>query len=356
MQMRGRFRTRSFVYDTCAADRCEQFEHGAGFLNGIKRFILVNLGCALLLAGTLGVAEEFPSKPIRIVVPFASGGPTDLVARHVGQKLSAAFGQPVVIDNRGGAGGVVGTDNVAKSPGDGYSLLLCSRGALAVSPVLVDKMPYETLRDIAPISMVVSIPYLLLVGPGSPLRSVQDLIALAQAKPGQLNYGSAGIGSTSHLATELFRSMANIKIVHVPYKGGAPMALDFVGGRLQLLFEPVPTALPLVRGGKARALGISSLHRFDQLPELPTISESGVPGYEMATWSGICAPSSTPQRIVALLNREIVRGVSSRETKELFASFSAEVVTSTPEEFKSFLVSEIQKWPRIIRESGIGAN
>jgi tripartite-type tricarboxylate transporter receptor subunit TctC len=319
-------------------------------------FVLPLLALSSALACGHAVAQDFPSKPFRVVVPFAPGGPTDLVARTVGQKLTAAYGQPVVVDNRAGAGGVVGTDIVAKSAGDGYTLLLCSRGALAVSPFMLQKTPYDTLRDIATVTMVVSIPYLLIVGTASPFKSIKELIAAAQARPGEFSYGSAGIASTSHLASELFRSMAKIKLIHVPYKGGAPAAADLIGGQLQLVFEPVPTALPLVRGNRVRALGISSVRRFEQLPELPTISESGLPGYEMATWSGICAPSSTPQRIVNRLNQDIVRGMSTQETRERFATLSAEIVTSTPQGFRAFLVSEMQTWSRLIKESDIQGN
>src|SRR3954463_296086 len=255
----------------------------------------------------LGIAPAaeiaFPTKPVRIIVPFAPGGPTDIVARTVGQQLTAVLRQPVVVDNRPGAGGVVGADLVAKSAADGYTLLLCSTGAMAINPGLLAKMPYEPLRDFAPITLVVTIPYLLLVNPNFSAQTVKDVVALARAKPGQLNYGSAGTGTTSHLAMELFRSMANIQVTHVPYKGSALAATDLVGGQLQLLFDAPPSSLPFVRSGKLRAIGISTLKRTPLLPEMPTINHAGVPGYEVLTWSGICTPSGTPKPVVAQLNR-----------------------------------------------------
>jgi tripartite-type tricarboxylate transporter receptor subunit TctC len=312
------------------------------------------IGICLSVAAADRVAS-YPIKPIRIVVPFAAGGPTDIVARTVGQKLTEAFKQAVVVDNRPGAGGVVGADLAAKSAADGYTLLLCSTGAMAINPGLLAVMPYEPLRDFAPISLVVTIPYLLLVNPAFSAQSVKEVIALARARPGQLNYGSAGTGTTSHLAMELFRSMANISVVHVPYKGSSPAATDLVGGQLQLLFDAPPSALPFVRGGKLRALGISTAKRTPLLPDMPTISEAGVPGYEVLTWSGICAPAGTPRAIVTRLNEAMVRGVTSRETRERFAALGADVVANSPDEYRQFIVDELAKWSRVIKEAGVAA-
>jgi tripartite-type tricarboxylate transporter receptor subunit TctC len=317
----------------------------------MRRYISIAVGCALLLSQS-AVAQQFPTKPLRMVVPFAPGGPTDIVGRAVSQRLTESFGQTVVVDNRAGAGGVVGADLVAKSPPDGYTLLLCSTGAMAINPSLMPNMPYDAVRDFAPLSLVVTIPYLLLVSAGSPLQSVKDLIAAAKAKPGQINYGSAGIGSTSHLAGELFKSMAKIDIVHVPYKGSAPAATDLIGGQLQTMFDAVAVALPLVRGGKLRALGISTTKRSALVPDVPTIAESGVPGYEVATWHGICAPAGTPPAVVGTLNRGIVAAVSQPDTRERLVGIGAEVVGSTPEEFGRFMHSELAKWSRIVKQSG----
>ncbi|MEO7727776.1 MAG: tripartite tricarboxylate transporter substrate binding protein [Burkholderiales bacterium] len=314
-------------------------------------------GACCLAAPALHAADAaFPTKPVRIIVPFAPGGPTDIVARTVSQQLTQLFGQAVVVDNRPGAGGVVGADLAAKSAPDGYTLLLCSTGAMAINPGLLSKMPYDSVRDFAPITLVVTIPYLLLVNPGFAAQSVKDLLALAKAKPGQLNYGSAGIGTTSHLAMELFRSMAGISVVHVAYKGSSPAATDLVGGQLQLMFDAPPSALPFVRGGKLRALGISTLRRTPLLPDMPTINEAGVPGYEVLTWSGICAPARTPQAIVARLNEAIVKGITSNETRGRFAAIGADVVANSPDDYRKFIAAELAKWSRVIKEAGVVAH
>jgi tripartite-type tricarboxylate transporter receptor subunit TctC len=317
----------------------------------VRRYIPIVVGCSLVLTHA-AVAQQFPTKPLRMVVPFAPGGPTDIVGRAISQRLTESFGQTVVVDNRAGAGGVVGADLVAKSPPDGYTLLLCSTGAMAINPSLMPNMPYDAVREFAPLSLVVTIPYLLLVSAGSPMQSVKDLIAAAKAKPGQINYGSAGIGSTSHLAGELFKSMAKIDIVHVPYKGSAPAATDLIGGQLQTMFDAVAVALPLVRGGKLRALGISTTKRSALVPDVPTIAESGVPGYEVATWHGICAPAGTPPAVVATLNRGIVAAVNQPDTRQRLVGIGADVVGSTPEEFGRFMRSELAKWSRIVKQSG----
>ena len=317
---------------------------------------LLGACCCIASFHIFAVEPAYPVKPVRIIVPFAAGGPTDIVARTVAQHMTLAFGQSVVIDNRPGAGGVLGADLAAKSAPDGYTLLLCSTGAMAINPGLLPYMPYDPVRDFEPITLVVTIPYLLLVQPAFAAQSVKDLVAYAKARPGQLNYGSAGTGATSHLAMELFRSMAGISIVHVPYKGSALAATDLVGGQLQLMFDAPPSALPFVRSGKLRALGISTARRSPLLPDMPTISEAGVSGFEVLTWSGICAPARTPRAIIARLNEVMVNGVSSRETREKFFALGADVVASSPEAFGKFLASELAKWSRAIRESGAAAH
>ncbi|MGE5525130.1 MAG: Bug family tripartite tricarboxylate transporter substrate binding protein [Rhodospirillaceae bacterium] len=300
------------------------------------------IAAASLVFAQAAAAQEYPTKPIRMVVPFAPGGPTDIVGRAVGQRLTESLGQTVVVDNRAGAGGVVGADLVAKSPPDGYTVLLCSTGAMAINPGLMPKIPYDSVRDFTPLSLVVTIPYLLLVSANSPVQSVKELIAQAKAKPGQINYGSAGTGSTSHLAGELFKSMAKIDMVHVPYKGSAPASTDLIGGQLQTMFDAVAVALPLVRGGKLRALGISTSKRSPLVPDVPTISEAGVPGYEVATWHGICGPAHMPKAIVAKLNDGIVKAVNHPDTRQRLVGIGAEVVGSTPEEFGRFIKSELE--------------
>jgi tripartite-type tricarboxylate transporter receptor subunit TctC len=320
------------------------------------RKLLFAVYCLVCVVTAQAADRAYPSRPIRIIVPFAAGGPTDIVARTVGQQLTIALAQPVVIDNRPGAGGVVGADLAAKSAPDGYTLLLCSTGAMAINPALLPKMPYDALRDLSPITLVVTIPYLLLVNPAFSAQSVKDVLTLGRAKPGQLNYGSAGTGTTSHLAMELFRSMAGIQVTHVPYKGSALAATDLVGGQLQLLFDAPPSSLPFVRSGKLRAIGISTLKRTPLLPEMPTISEAGVPGYEVLTWSGICAPSGTPNPVIARLNQAIVQGVTTPETRERFAALGADVVANSADQYGRFIRAELAKWARVIREAGVVAH
>lgn len=312
--------------------------------------------CFLIAASACGAPAfaqaAYPSKSIRIVVPFVPGGTTDIIARVVGQKLAEAFAQPVVVDNRAGAGGVTGTNLVAKATPDGYTLLLCSSGPMAVSPALVAKFPHDPVKDIAPVVLVVTNPYLLLVGSTSPFRSVKELIARAKARPGELNFGSAGVASTSFLATQLFKSMAQIDIVHVPYKGSAQAQTDVAGGQLQLMFDTVPATLPMIKANRLRPLGVSTLQRFELMPELPTIAEAGVPGYEASSWSGICAPGATPQSVIATLNREIVKAIRAPEARERFAALGAEIVGSSPQQFGTFIRDEIKKWAKVVADSG----
>ncbi len=317
---------------------------------------LVCAACSLAPLLAPAADTPYPTKPVRIIVPFAPGGPTDIVARTVGQQLTLSLGQTVVVDNRPGAGGVVGADLAAKSAPDGYTLLLCSTGAMAINPALLSSMPYDPIRDLAPITLVVTIPYLLLVNPSYPAQSVKELLTLARTKPGQLNYGSAGNGTTSHLAMELFRSMANIQVTHVPYKGSAPAAIDLIGGQLQVMFDAPPSSLPFVRSGKLRALGISTLRRTPLLPDMPTINEAGVPGYEVLTWSGICAPARTPPAIVTRLNNAMVKGITSAETRERFAAIGADVVANSPDEYRKFIAAELVKWSRVVKEAGVAAH
>ena len=312
--------------------------------------VLCMAGCMAQLSA---LAAEFPARPIRIVVPFAAGGATDIVGRTVGQKLSEGLKQTVVIDNRPGAGGVLGTDLIAKSSADGYSLLLCSTGPITISPALGQKLPYDAIRDFAGVTPVGTVPYVLLVNQSAPFQTVKDLVAQARARPGQLNYASAGNGSTSHLAAELFKSMMKANVVHVPYKGSAPAATDLAGGQVQMMFDAVPAALPLVKSGKIKALGIATSARSALLPDVPTLSESGMPGYEVFSWYGICAPAHTPPKVLTTLSQAIIKGMSTAETRERFANIGAEVLTDTPAGFRKLIESEMAKWSRVIKEAGL---
>lgn len=298
-------------------------------------------------------AQAYPSRPIRFIVPFAAGaGVLDIMARLVGQHLGQSLGQQVLIDNRPGAGGNVGAEVAAKAVPDGYTMLM-GAVALVVSPYLYARLPFDPLADLAPVTQVNSAPLMLVVHPSLPVNSVAELIAYAKARPGTLNYGSGGVGATPFLATELFKSMAGIDVVHVPYKGGAPALADLVAGQLSFMIENVPGTLPFVKDGKLRALAITSRQRLALVPELPTMEEAGVPGYEMIGWNGIFVPKATPPEIVARLNAELVKVLRSTEVGEQLARLGAVPVGDTPEQFGAFVKAESARWGKIIKDLGI---
>jgi tripartite-type tricarboxylate transporter receptor subunit TctC len=298
-------------------------------------------------------AQTYPTHPIRMVVPFSAGaGVTDIMARLIGQHLSVNIGQQVVIDNRPGAGGIPGTEVVSRAPPDGYTLLM-TNVALAVNPYLYPKLPYDALKDFTPVTMVNSAPLLLVVHPTIAAKSVKELVAYAKAHPGQLNYGSGGVGSTPHLSGELFKSLAGIDAVHVPYKGGAPALTDLVGGQLSFMIENVPGTMPFVKAGKLRALAITSPQRSPLEPALPTMAEAGVPGYEVIGWNGIVAVKGTPAAIVAKLHTEVAKILRTPEVRQRLATLGAEPVGNTPEEFGAFIKAEMARWGKIIKEKGI---
>src|ERR1043166_1614309 len=300
----------------------------------------------LVMSSATLCAQSYPTRPIRMIVPYAPGGPTDIVGRIIAQKLGERLGVTVVVDNRPGGTGVVGGEMVAKAAPDGYTLLLCSTSTVVTRPILMAKPPYDALRDLAPITIVVSIPYLLLVHPSSGIGSVKELVALAKAKPGTLNYGSAGTGSTSHLAGAMLGKTAGIDVVHVPYKGSAMAATDLIGGQLQFIFEAIAAGMQYVKSGRLRALGISTLKRVPTLPELPTISEAGVPGYEVSTWHGICAPGATPSALINRLNREIIAVINAPDARDRLTGIGAELVGSSPQELRTLIETDIPRWTR----------
>mgnify|MGYP006272926315 CR=1 FL=1 len=306
------------------------------------------LAAGLLIAGNAS-AQNFPERPLRIIVPFAAGGPTDIVSRVVGQKVSEYTGQPVIVDNRPGAGGNIGTELAAKSPPDGYTLLLCSSGPMVVTPALGEKMPYDPVKDLSAVSLLVTIPYLLLVNSASGPSSVKELIALAHKNRGKLNYGSAGQATTSYFAALLFSRMANIDMSHIPYKGSSQAGTDLAGGQLNVLFEAVPAALTLVKTNKVKTLGVSSLHRLQFLPEIPTIAENGVPGYEVGTWSGLCTAGGTPHAVVEKLSGFFQRSLKEPEIRQRFAGLGAEVVGNGPKEYSAFIRQEQDKWAKLVK-------
>jgi tripartite-type tricarboxylate transporter receptor subunit TctC len=301
-----------------------------------------------------GIAQDFPAKSIRLIVPFAPGGGTDLTARTIAQNLSDKLGKPVVVDNRGGAGGVIGADMVAKATPDGYTLLLGSPGPMTINPNLQAKLPYDTLRDFAPVSLATISPFILVVHPSVPVSSVKELIALAKDKPNALNYGSAGNGSVSHLSAEQFKALAGIQLTHIPYKGSSQALIDILSGRLHLQFENLPVVLPHMRSGKLKALAVGTRNRSTLVPEYPTIIEAGVPGYEASTAFGVLAPAKTPGAIVERLSREMAKALKGApDVKEALAARGFEPVGSTPEEYGAHLRDELKRYAQVVKTAGI---
>ena len=301
-------------------------------------------------------AQPYPSKSIRYVVPYAPGGSTDIVARVLAQKLSDAMGQQVVVDNRPGAGGSIGADIVAKSPPDGYTMVTAVTGIMAINQFLYRKLPFDPEKDFAPVTQVGSLPLILVVHPSIPAKNVRELIAVAKARPGQLNYGSSGVGTATHMTTELFKTMAGIDLVHIPYKGSGQVMGDVIGGQLALIFDQIVSSLPHVQGGKLRMLAITSAKRFPSLPDLPTVAESGVPGYESISWAGVAVPAGTPKEIVARLHAEIVKVLAMPDIRERFLRDGIETVGSTPEQFAEHIRRERIKWAKVVRDSGAKAD
>jgi tripartite-type tricarboxylate transporter receptor subunit TctC len=313
--------------------------------------------CAAILVAAAGAttAQPYPSRPIRLVVPFAPGGSADFVGRLVGQKLSETVGQQVVVENRGGGSGMIGNEQVAKSVPDGYTLTIGTLGPFAVNQSLFGKMPYDPVRDFAPVTLTGSASHVLVAHPSIPVTTVKDLIALAQARPGQLTFASSGIGNATHLTGELFKYLAKVNMVHVPYKGGGPAMTDLMGGQVSFSFASMPSALPHVRSGRLRAIAVSAGKRSPAIPELPTVAESGLPGFASEDWQGILAPAKTPPEIVARLNGELQRVLGLPELKEKLIAAGFEARTSTPEGFADFIKAETVKWARVVKEAGIKA-
>jgi tripartite-type tricarboxylate transporter receptor subunit TctC len=304
---------------------------------------------AATLAG-VAAAQDYPVKPIRFIV----GPGPDVLARIVGQKLTDAWGQQVLVDQRPGAGGIIAADSVAKAPADGYTLLL-STGTYTTIPSLYAKVPYDFVRDLAPVTLLAQLPFLLVAHPSVPAKNVQELVQLARARPGQLNYASSGNGTTAHLAGEMLKSMARIDIVHVPYKGTVPGVTDLVAGQVHIMFAIIQSSLPYVKAGRLKALAVSSPRRSSSAPEVPTISESGVPGYEFISWNGVHVPAATPRAIAGKLNTELLRTIALPDVKEKMFGLGMDVAGGTPEEFSALVKSDIAKWARVIRDAGIKA-
>jgi tripartite-type tricarboxylate transporter receptor subunit TctC len=320
----------------------------------LTRAIACVIGITATFASADTFAQAYPAKAIRVIDAYPPGGSTDVVARIVGPKFQESLGRPWVIDNRPGAQGIIGSELAAKSPPDGYTLLLFT-GSHAVHPSIYKNLPYDLLQAFAPITQMTSTTNVLVVHPSLPVRTLKELLSLARARPGQLNYSSAGIGSTTHMAMELLKSMAKVDIAHIPYKGAAPAVMDGVAGHVAMLFGPMPVVSPHARAGRLRIIAASTRSRSAAIPEVPTVAESGVPGYEATNSVGILAPAATPREIVLKLNSEILRILKLPEVRERLMAMGAEPVGSTPEEFTAFIQADMQKWAKVVRAANIPA-
>ena len=317
------------------------------------------LSSAIVLLATLplqATAADYPAKQVRILVGGATGGGVDITARVIAGKLSESLGQQFIVDNRPGASGNIATEIVARAAPDGYTLLMGTIAPLAINPSLYGNLPFDPVRDLAPVSRAADSTNVLVVHPSLPVTNVKTLIAFAKARPGELNYGSAQTGSAGHLAGELFNTMAGVRMVHVPYKGGAPAMIDLISGQLQLIFATAVTAVPQIKSGKIKALAVTTAKRSAILPELPTIDEAGVAGFEVNNWYGIVAPAKTPGTIIRLLNKEIVSVLGAPDVRDTLYKQGLDAAPSTPEDFGSYIKSEIAKWSRVVRASGAKVN
>lgn len=315
----------------------------------MKRFFAV-----LLLLPCLAFAQGYPARPVRILVPYPPGGATDVMARTVAQKLSEMWQQAAVVENKPGASGTVGSEIVARSAADGYTLLLQGTQH-AINLSLYKQLPFDTLRDFAPVAYIASAPFLLVLHPSVPANSVNELIAYIKARPGGLNYGSSGVGGGAHLAGEIFKTSAGVQLTHIPYKGAAPAMADLLGGQVTMVFDPIPTSITQVRAGRIKAIAITSARRSALMPELPTVAESGLPGFEVAAWFGLYAPAATPKDIVAKLNADVNRVLQLPEVKEKFAALGAESNPMNTDQFALHLRAEIAKFAKAIKDSGATA-
>ncbi len=311
----------------------------------------------MALVPTIAVSAQpdasatYPTKPIRLIVPLTAGGPTDLLARIIAIPLNESLGQQVIVDNRPGAGGNIGADIAAKSPADGYTLFMGTSGPLAINSSLYPNLPFDPIRDFAPIILAASAPFVVILHPSIAASTIKELIALAKAKPGQLNYGSVS-GSASHLSTELFKMMSGVNIMHIPYKGAAPATTDVIAGQIQLSFASTPGSVPVVKAGKVKAIAVTSAKRVAKLPDVPTIAESALPGYEGNVWYGVVAPAHTPRNVVRRLNKEIAHIIAQPQSRERMLGGDFEPTTSTPEQFAAFIRSETAKWAKVVKASG----
>ena len=313
---------------------------------------LVKWLAILVAASALAAHAQYPNKPIKMVVPFPAGGTTDIMARAVAADLQKVFGQPVVVENKAGAGGNIGSDFVAKAPADGYTLLMGTVGTHAINVALYPKMPYDAVKDFVPISLVAGVPNVLVAAPGFPVNSVKDLIDMAKKSPDKTTFASSGNGTSIHLSGELFKQLAGVQMTHVPYKGSSAALPDVMSGQVNVMFDNAPSVMPQIKGGKLKAIAVTSGTRSPALPNVPTIAEAGLPGFEATSWFGVLAPAGTPKDIVDKLSQTIARAVQSAEFKERLAAQGAEGVGNTSEQFAAHIKTEIEKWAKVVKASG----
>ena len=318
----------------------------------MQRLLYCTFTIALASAGSALLAQTFPSKPVRIIVPFPPGGGLDIVARTIGPKLSEALGQQIVIDNRGGASGLVGTELAAKAAPDGYTIFMGTLGNLSVNPLLFPKAPFDIARDFTPLTQAVAVTFMLYTHPSFPVKTVKELIAIAKARPGQINYASSGAGGALHLAAELFNSVAGVKMVHVPYKGSGPSFIDLLGGQIPLTFDSLTQGLPYIKSGRLRGVATLGPKRTPVLPDVPTVGET-LPGYEVVNWFGLVAPAATPRDVINRLHGEIVKILRMPDIHDRLTAQGADPVGSSMEEFGAFMKAETAKWARVIKEANI---
>ncbi|WP_182343516.1 Bug family tripartite tricarboxylate transporter substrate binding protein [Comamonas koreensis] len=319
----------------------------------LQAIAAVSLGAALMPAAF--AAEAFPNKPITMVVPFVAGGTTDILARIVGQSLGEELGQPVIIDNRAGAGGNIGGQFAARAPADGYTIFMGTVGTHAINEWLYKKMPFSPNKDFAPLTRVANVPNLLVANPAQPFKNVKELISYAQAHPGQVNFGSSGSGSSIHLSGELFKMMAKVDMIHIPYKGSAPAVTDLLGNQIAIMFDNMPSAIQHVRSGKLRPLAVTTAKRSPELPDVPTVAEAGVPGYEATSWFGLFAPTKTPADVQAKLHAAIIKVLQKPDVIKKIGDQGGEVVTESQAEFGKFIAAENEKWKQVVKTSGATA-
>jgi tripartite-type tricarboxylate transporter receptor subunit TctC len=317
--------------------------------------VLALLALSLVLVAP-AAAQPFPAKPLRLFVGFSPGGGVDITGRIVAAKLSELWGQAITVENRLGAGGTLAADAVAKAPADGYTFVVCNAGSHGIAPSLYKKLPYDPIRDFTPISLLGITSNVMVVHPSVPATTVAEFIAYAKANPGRISFGSSGVGTSPHLSVELLKSMTGINLVHVPYKGGAQSSTDLLGGQIQLLITNLPEQIGYIKAGKTRALGVSTIKRSPQLPDLPTISEAGVPGFDVTVWYGLCAPAGLPRALVDKVNADVAKAVLSPDTQRRLFDQGVEASRNSPEEFAAFIRAEVTKWAKVVRDSGATAD